>query len=413
MHLGDITPGAVLDHKFTSTDPATSAPATLSGSPAVSIYKDNSTTQSTSGVTLSVDFDSVTGLNNLRIDTSADGTFYAAGSNFQIVVTTGTAGGTSVVGYVLGTFSIANRSALRPTIPGRTLDVSSGGEAGVDWGNVGSPTTSLALSGTTVADTQKVDLNTIKTNPVVNAGTVTFPTSQTLASTINITAGTITTVTTLTNLPAITANWLTAAGLAADAATEIAAAIWDLVTSGHTTSGTFGAAMNAAGSAGDPWGTTLPGSYASGTAGYILGTNLNATIASIKSKTDNLPADPADASDIATAFGTVNSTLGTIAGYIDTEVGAIKAKTDLIPASPAAVGDIPTANANAAAFLKLDWTTVSGEADRSTLNALRFLRNGFSIAGSTLTILKEDDTTAAYTRDLTTDGAALPITGVS
>lgn len=48
---------------------------------------------------------------------------------------------------------------------------------------------------------QKVDVDTIKTNPVVNAGTVTFPTSATLASTTNITAGTIATVTNLTNAP--------------------------------------------------------------------------------------------------------------------------------------------------------------------------------------------------------------------
>jgi hypothetical protein len=64
--------------------------------------------------------------------------------------------------------------------------------------------------------------------------------------------------------------------------------------------------------------------------------------AAIKTKTDNLPTDPADASDISGAFSTVNSTLGTIAGYIDTEVGAIKAKTDNLPAAPAAVSDIPT-----------------------------------------------------------------------
>ncbi len=43
-----------------------------------------------------------------------------------------------------------------------------------------------------------VDLQTIKTNPVVNAGTVTFPTTATLASTTNITAGTMTTTTNLT-----------------------------------------------------------------------------------------------------------------------------------------------------------------------------------------------------------------------
>lgn len=40
--------------------------------------------------------------------------------------------------------------SLCPTTSGRTLDVSSGGEAGVDWANVGSPTTTLNLSGTTV-----------------------------------------------------------------------------------------------------------------------------------------------------------------------------------------------------------------------------------------------------------------------
>lgn len=83
---------------------------------------------------------------------------------------------------------------LVPTTAGRTLDCSAGGEAGVDWANVGSPTTALALTGTTIAVTQKVDVDTIKTNPVVNAGTITFPTTATLASTTNITAGTIATV---------------------------------------------------------------------------------------------------------------------------------------------------------------------------------------------------------------------------
>jgi hypothetical protein len=70
-----------------------------------------------------------------------------------------------------------------------------------------------------VADTQKVDVETIKTQAVTCAAGVTVP--SVIASTTNITAGTITTTTNLTNLPAITANWLTAAGLAADAVTEI------------------------------------------------------------------------------------------------------------------------------------------------------------------------------------------------
>lgn len=87
-----------------------------------------------------------------------------------------------------------------------------------------------------------------------------------------------------------------------------------------------------------------------------------ASIAAIKAKTDNLPADPADASVVSGRFDTIDTNLATVAGYIDTEVAAtlaavdtevaaIKAKTDNLPAAPAATGDIPTANANADALL--------------------------------------------------------------
>jgi hypothetical protein len=61
-------------------------------------------------------------------------------------------------------------------------------------------------------------------------------------------------------------------------------------------------------------------------------------VAAIRTKTDNLPTDPADASVIAGSFTTVGttlatiiSTLATIEGYIDSEVAAIKARTDLLP----------------------------------------------------------------------------------
>lgn len=75
-----------------------------------------------------------------------------------------------------------------------TLSLGAAGYVGVDWGQVTNKTTTNALTGTTVASTQKVDIETIKTNPVVNGGTITFPTTATLASTTNITAGTVTTV---------------------------------------------------------------------------------------------------------------------------------------------------------------------------------------------------------------------------
>lgn len=152
-HLGDFDTSTVIYGKFTTFRPSTGAAYTLGGTPALSVYKDNSTTQSTTGVTLTADFDSVTGLNHFAIDTSADGTFYSAGSFFDIVITTGTVDSVSVVGSVVGSFTLRKNSALKPTTAGRTLDVSTGGEAGVDWANVGSPTTTLNLSGTTVGTT--------------------------------------------------------------------------------------------------------------------------------------------------------------------------------------------------------------------------------------------------------------------
>jgi hypothetical protein len=62
---------------------------------------------------------------------------------------------------------------------------------------------------------------------------------------------------------------------------------------------------------------------------------LDTEIAAIKAKTDNLPSDPADASDIASSFSTVNTKLDTIDDFLDTEVAAIKAKTDNLPSDPA------------------------------------------------------------------------------
>lgn len=50
----------------------------------------------------------------------------------------------------LANLDAAVSSRLAPTTAGRTLDVSAGGEAGIDWANVGSPTTTLNLSGTTI-----------------------------------------------------------------------------------------------------------------------------------------------------------------------------------------------------------------------------------------------------------------------
>lgn len=84
---------------------------TLSGSPVVAAYKNGSTTQSTAGITLTVNYDGVTGLNHVAVDTSADGTFYADGSEIELVITTGTVDSISVVGETVASFVMGPQQA--------------------------------------------------------------------------------------------------------------------------------------------------------------------------------------------------------------------------------------------------------------------------------------------------------------
>lgn len=67
---------------------------------------------------------------------------------------------------------------------------------------------------------------------------------------------------------------------------------------------------------------------------------------------------------------------------------------------------------DADALLKRDMSLVSGEASRSMLNTLRAIRNKVARSGSNLTVYKEDDTIAAWSAVIATDGTATPIVTV-
>lgn len=171
LSLGNVDAGSTLYIPFHTFD-SNGASITLTGLAVtdIEIYKNGSVTQRSSDAgyvlldTDGIDFDGITGIHGFSVDLAdnTDAGFYVAGSFYWIVVSAVTVD-TRTVNFVAATFKIGNT---------------------------------------------KVDVDTIKTNPVVNAGTVTFPTTATLASTTNITAGTITTVTNLTNAP--TAGDLTA-----------------------------------------------------------------------------------------------------------------------------------------------------------------------------------------------------------
>lgn len=152
--VGDYRVGKVV-RKMWNSNAIAGESITRATNGTISVYKDGGTTQSTTGVTDTEDFDSLTGVHLVAVDTSADGTFYSAGSDFEVVLSAATIDG-KTINATLFSFSLENRSALMPTTDGRKLDVSSGGEAGVDWANVGSPTTTLNLSGTTIKEVTDV-----------------------------------------------------------------------------------------------------------------------------------------------------------------------------------------------------------------------------------------------------------------
>lgn len=132
-YLGDFSSQQTV-YFMTNAHNADGTPIDGAGGLAVSVYKDDVATEYTSDITLVGPFDSRTGLISLKIITT--NAFYVAGHDYFVVVTTGTVNSISVVSYVLASFSIENRSALRPTVAGRTLDITTTGEAGMDLKNM-------------------------------------------------------------------------------------------------------------------------------------------------------------------------------------------------------------------------------------------------------------------------------------
>jgi hypothetical protein len=312
---GDIRLGDTIDIKFVTTAVATGAPTQLAGTPVISAYVGNGTTEITAGITLSVDFDSRTGLNNVRVVASS-GNGYATATNVQLVITTGTVGGTSVVGYVVGTFSIEARSAVMPTTAARTLDVSAGGEAGVDWANVGSPTAAVNLSSTTVNLTN----------------TATTVTNQLTAAQIatgvwqDATAGDFTTASSI-GKSLYTGNILPCASCGhfiagTNAATSITTALTANVIGNVTgnLSGSVGSVTGAVGSVTGAVGS-VTGAVGSVTAGVSLAANAITAAATAADFTTEIQAGLATAANLATVDTVKTDQLVfTIANQVDSNV---------------------------------------------------------------------------------------------
>lgn len=161
----EVPIGDTYEILFTTRNFSTGAPFTLGGTPAISVYEEANTTQITAGVSLSADYDSVTGLNQVAIvASSANG--YEVGKYYSVVITTGTVNSVSVVGEVVGHFRVmpaedagAGIRDMNVTHFGDTAGTFSGGRpevntthaAGTAWGSGAITAASIASSALTDA----------------------------------------------------------------------------------------------------------------------------------------------------------------------------------------------------------------------------------------------------------------------
>lgn len=152
-----------------------------------------------------------------------------------------------------------------PTTSGRSIDVTTTGEVGIDWGNIGSPTTSVNLSGTTAGLIDSAITAAKIASDAITAAKI----ADGAIDAATFAAGAI-------NAAAIATDAIDADALAADAASEIQSGLATAIAL-----------------------TTLTG--------YV-----DTEVAAIKAKTDNLPASPAATGDIPSASSIASAVLSAI-----------------------------------------------------------------------------------------------------
>jgi hypothetical protein len=191
--LGKRVVASILE--FDATFSVNGVPTDFASTPTVSVYKAGSTAESTSGVTVTQPYDSRTGLCHVKIDTSSDGSFYAADNDFSAIVTVGTVAGVSMVGCVIASFRLTvaetNLNEAARSVPRGT--VTTGGST------TSVPTSALSLAGSAASG---VVSNQFVGRSVVFDGDTTTAGLRGVASAISASSASNTPTLTVATLPA-------------------------------------------------------------------------------------------------------------------------------------------------------------------------------------------------------------------
>jgi hypothetical protein len=160
----------------------------------------------------------------------------------------------------------------------------------------------------------------------------------------------------------------------------IAVAVRDVDNTNPAT-GSLGADAKTGAQVADPWAVNVPGSYPPGTAGNLVGANLDVRVGT------RLAASAITLNGGAVTVGTNNDK----SGY-QLASNQIEGIADEI--------------------LKRDWQLVSGEATYCVLNALRFLRNAWEVQSDGTLVVYKENGQIAWTASVSADPDAKPIVGV-
>lgn len=419
IDLGFVKPGSTVRIPFgsyTGSTGASSAASNLADAD-IQVYKDGGTTQraSASGMVATTSYDSITGINLISIDLADNTTagFWSAGSEYVVVINPFTIDSQTVAlslaRFVIGldaavlnttiatlssqtSFTLTLGPAEDDALNGCVVyihDVASAVQGGFAVVNdyTGSTKTVTLTAGVTftAAATDNVSIfppsneRWVGTQLASAAAGVTYP--ATIASTTNITAGTITTTTNLTNLPAITAGWLTATGIASDAITAAKIAT-DAISS---------AQVAAAAVTKIQAGLATPTNITAGTITTVTNLTNAPTVgdltATMKTSIGTAVAASAVASVTGNIGGNVTGSVGSVVGAVGSVAGAVGSVTGNVGGNvTGSVGSILSVTFPAN-FGVLSITAVTGlvditqtAADKAWGTAARVLTAGTNIA---------------------------------
>lgn len=411
-HYGQVDASSTIRIFFTThaADGSAVAPNSAFEAGDCILYKDGSATQrtSTSGWTMTSPFDSITGLHLLAIDLSdnTDAGFYAAGSRYTLVLSPDETVDSKAVVRVLADFTIGPVSANVTQLAGVTQSLTDL----KDFADDGYDPSTNKVQGLVLADAVTT-VNGLAANTITAAATAADFSTEVNAAVLAVLGaladaaadGAVTTtdnlvayvkqiINTLEGTPGIPAWPSSAAPGNAVSIAEAIRQIYDEV------AGLNGGALIAAA---DVWSVATR------------------TLTALDEDSTTLDLDATIRAALGMSSANLDTQLTAIDDYLDTEIAAIKAKTDNLPSDPADASDIaslidalPTAAENAAAIWDLSNGIETSITPRQALRLILAASAGklSGAATTTITIRNVGDSKDRIVATVDSDGNRSAIT---